>query len=108
MDKWRLYPLLGIAILIAGCGPTINAGHVEGKDYDPEWIYMQPVQTCSTDAKGNSTCSVSYYIPVTMPASWDIKVCGWDEDGEEGCQWWEVSESYYNEVQIGQYVERSK
>ena len=86
--------LLG-CLLLAGCGPNITEGVIVGKKYIPKRKVYQPIYMVVNKR--------TRIIPrwVTHGEVWRVTV-----EKDDKRQVWDVSESYYNSVRIGDYAVR--
>lgn len=95
MKKLFLIPLVAV---LAAC-TVVSAGTVEAKDYDPAWVQITPGYY-----SGSGTSRI--WIPqqtTYWPEEWKIKLCAFIED-EKKCSWRDVSESFWNDTNVGDYV----
>jgi len=91
--------LIVIALAILACSLTgcsyVDNGVVRSKSFTPahKTMYMHIIRI------GNHTHLIPRYI--SHPDSWRILV---ENDGDSG--WWDVTEDYFDAVNIGDYVDR--
>jgi hypothetical protein len=83
-------------LILAGC-KHIDYGTVIEKSFSPAHKTYSPMIM-----HGNKTTRI---IPrwIHHSDNWSILV-----ENEDGKEWWEVSEAYYNSVEIGNNVDRRK
>lgn len=82
------------ALLMTGC-KSIDYGTVIDKNFTP--AHLQIRRTIYYVNKRHRF----HHRYVTIPDTWMIYV-----ENEDGKEWWTVDEDYYNNVDIGDYVDR--
>ncbi len=96
MKKAMSIVLLAILIfLLSGCSSRLDAGTIISKQYEPSHRLYQPMVMII-----NKRTTI---IPrwVNIPDKWFITI-----QSEQETDIWQVSKSYYQQVEIGDYVER--
>ena len=96
MKKVLLIVVIVCILFLTGCTKTLSAGTVIDKHFSPSHITYSPIIT----AMNGKTRITPRYIPHSD--AWSILV----QNGEDK-EWWEVSEEYYDSVEIGDHVERT-
>lgn len=96
----------GAAALIAACGgPSVTAGHVIAREYQPAYSYIElfPVWTTTCMSTGSSVSCyprIAFFMPWVMyqPADWRLELKSGKLSG-----WTYVSEQQYDRARIGQW-----
>lgn len=81
--------------LLIGCGRTIDYGTITEKRFEhAHKVYLPMIIHVNRQTR---------IIPrwINHPNKWFILV-----QNESGCDWWEVSEEYYNSLEVGDDVDR--
>lgn len=96
--------VLVLVLILAGC-TSVDEGEVVAKEHSPLAVNTTWVKC------GQASCPITQ----VYPERWSIRVC---EDrvedvtrvGESGrpCQWWPVSEEYYDATQVGDQVSKDE
>lgn len=88
--------LVAFLILMTGC-KNIDYGIVKEKRFSPSHrVYSPMIMVVNKKTK---------IIPrwITKSDSWSILV-----ENDDGSDWWNVSEEYFNSVEVGEFVDRRK
>jgi len=88
--------LFVMMICLTGCA-SINNGTVKDKSFVPAHRTYQPIIMM----QNRHTQIIPRWI--SHADSWSILV-----ENEDGKEWWNVTEDYYNSVNIGDYIDRRK
>ncbi|ANA87330.1 hypothetical protein PBI_KAMPE_96 [Gordonia phage Kampe] len=103
MSMKKLIALVFMSLfIVTACGDEVEHGEVIEKRYNEESTSLILVPVC--DAKGICTQN---QIWQTNPESWEIRLRDCvkrNDDGECRTQWREVSETTYEEIEIGDEV----
>lgn len=94
---------LTLALTFGACAPpnVLEEGEVIGHDYDDPDTWT----TLDCAAYGaNMNCI--FYMTTTHhdSAHWFLQIVGNDKDGKERKEWHEVTQTFHDEVDAGQYV----
>ena len=90
--------LLSICVLLlTACKSSVDYGTVTDKQYTPaRQVYSPLIMTVN-----KQTRIIPRYIH--HPQTWYIYV-----QNDNGGEWWNVTEDYYNSVEVGDFVDRSE
>ena len=88
--------LLAMLACLVGCS-SVDYGIVKEKSFIPAHRTYQPMILVS----GTRTQVIPRWV--SHEASWQILV-----ENDKDREWWHVSESYFNSVNVGDYVNRQK
>ena len=83
-------------VCLVGCS-SVDYGIVKEKSFIPAHRTYQPIIMIS----GTRTQVIPHWV--RHEASWEILV-----ENDKGGEWWLVSEDYFNNMNVGDYVDRRK
>lgn len=82
------------ALLLSGCGSSLNHGVITGKEYDAPWTYWQ--SQCVSYTK-YGLCRSSVTVPVYYPADYILDLKDGKQTGST-----EVDESTWDNAKVGE------
>lgn len=92
-----------VAVLVAAIWTSIPQ-LTEGWVIDKNFTAAHTTRTTSIVFTGKISVPITRFVH--HPDTWRIHVSGTTEDGEERAEWWEIGETLYGMIEIGDWVIR--
>jgi hypothetical protein len=91
--------VFGVLVGLSGCSAPVLSGTVVEKTYQES--YISQYQSCISYNMNTGGCSQWMTNYDVVPESWSVKITGQNRDGKTNESTYDVSESDWNEISVG-------